>query len=124
MENLSVASDILCVFGINGALYEELLPWLQGGDQRRLIFVEDRPEISFQFSDPRALIYTVETPLQLVPIAEKIGWSAVFLTLEIRNESDSPYFPLFQKTLQDAHASAHALLSDAADFGVTAARHT
>lgn len=123
MNSLNLTCDILCVYGVDLLLYEKALIWLGENSVRRLFFVEDDLNKVVSFSHPQVRVYSVETPLQLTAIAMDIGKQSVFLTLQIDNVSHSPFFPFFQKMLQDAHARADLRLNDVADYGLAATSH-
>ncbi len=126
-------SDVLCSFGVHSSLYTQARSWLDGDPNRRLIFIEDRPEALAQLleesesilllKDLRVKLYFLESPLQIEPLAKKIGWSAVFLKMELLNLRQSPHFESFYQVIQSTHLAANLLLSDAADWGCSAIRH-
>lgn len=102
-------SEFVCVVGWDEALYREALLWVDEG--RRVAFVSDRERES---SDPRVKIYCLESPLQLEGIARTIAWSAVFRKLFVIGNG------VFKEELERCHLAAHLILSEAADYWVSA----
>lgn len=116
---------ILCSFGLSSDLYQERKSWLDEDPQNRLIFVEDREieQPTQLLEDSRVRFYSIESPLQVEKFANKIAWEAVFLPLQIVNQSGSPLFDVFKQALEFKHTAALLQLSDAADWGCSLASH-
>ncbi len=116
--------DVLCKEGISIALYKQVQSWLQEG--RRLFFIEEdaaklnafasHPDALTLLNDPRVKIFFLESPIQKDAVAKKIGWLSAFKELRIVGDS-------WAKIITSYHIAAHAIASDAADFGVGVFRH-
>ena len=118
--------DIVCKDGISVAFYEKIGNWLKGKEGRRLFFIESNSSRLKNFAlDPKSLeilnnpcirIFYMESPIQKDAIAKKIGWLSAFKELLVIGDAWEPL-------IENYHIAAHAIASDAADFGVGVMRH-
>ncbi len=121
---MSVA-DIICKVGLSVEFYDEMRPWLDEVDARRLFFIEENPDKLSELgidaillrNDKRVRIFYLETPLLKDSIAQKIGSLSAFRTLSVVGD------PLWKEKIERAHLEAELLASDAADFGVKILAH-
>jgi len=114
--------DVLCKEGVSFSFYEKVESWLRESEGRRLFFIEDDAQrlkveaAKTLLNDPCVKIFFLESPIQKEFIAKKIGWLSAFKELKIIGES-------WRELIQMYHIAAHAIASDAADFGASVMRH-
>jgi len=118
--------DVVCKEGVSLSFYEEVRGWLDGKAGRRLFFIEDQPErlkelareenAKVLLNDVRVKTFCLETPLQKEFIAKKIGWLSAFKELLVVDDA-------WKDLIERQHNAAHAIASDAAEFGVPVMRH-
>ena len=80
--------DVLCVYGFTPLFYEFSKDWLRASQNRRLLFIDERPEAYFLclhqgseslLGDPQVVFHFFESPLEIEPLMKKIAWNHVFL---------------------------------------------
>ncbi len=108
-------SEVVCVYGWDEALYQEALHWAEG--DLRVVFVCHEKKCS---TNPRVAIYVLHSPLQIEPFAKEIAWSFVMRKMAFIPLEECT---LFQEALKRHHLAAGLLLSEVADWGVTALRN-
>jgi uncharacterized Rossmann fold enzyme len=118
--------DIVCKVGVSLAFYEKVSNWLKGKEGRRLFFIEDSSQRLKSFAlqekalpilnDPCVKIFYLESPIKRDAIAKKVGWLSAFKELLIVGDD-------WVSLIESYHIAAHAIASDAADFGVGVMRH-
>ncbi len=117
--------EFLCLLGGSD---EELLSarhWLSLDEGRRLVMVDERENPFVWESGIRKRVsqHVLESPLQIPFLARKIAWEAVFLPIQILGGKEGR-LSLFAEELRFSCLAVNAGLSDAADWGVCAARNS
>ncbi|HSX37481.1 MAG TPA: 6-hydroxymethylpterin diphosphokinase MptE-like protein [Chlamydiales bacterium] len=109
-----MTADFLCVIGHLDGNWHWVKNWLDEKKERRLVFIN----APLLFAHPQVKYKSIDSPLQLEPIAKEIAWEAVFLKLEIIGEK----WDMFRNALEQAHLAANLILSDASDWGCAMAK--
>lgn len=129
-------ADILVVLGLNLRLYEDHCSYLHQNEKRRLIFLEERKGAIIALSlqkeeekvlsflrDPQVQIHFLETPFQKVPLAKKIAWDSVLLSLQVISSYHSETLEQLGLLLKQVHDHAALLLADTVHFGALEVLH-
>lgn len=121
LKKILKTADVLCVYGgADGALYRDIKSWLNGDDDRYVIFVDD-DEHRFLHSkqlalakDPKVrLFYYAEGDEGIFPA---IAWEFLFLKMSYV-PSSAPRAAVFFKQLEHFHHAVTLLASDVRDMG-------
>jgi hypothetical protein len=118
MQDLT-AVDFLCLLEAGKKDWDRAIAWLEEKTERRLVLVD---ALLPKIEHPQIKWRSIESPLQIEPLAKQTAWEAVFLKMAIaggQKESSQA----FRKELEKAHLAANLLLSDAADCGASVAKH-
>ena len=115
------SADIICKYGLSLDFYAQAKPWLDAQEGRRLFWIENCPQRFAQYNeqllqDSRVQIFYVETLLDQELAMQKIAWLSVYKKLEILD-------PAWKLRLETKYLAAQLLAADAADFGLSVARH-
>jgi hypothetical protein len=112
-------SDFICFLEDKTIDREWAKEWLSESRERRMVVVN----ATLSFEHPQIKWRSLDSPLQIEPLAKEIAWEAVFLKMEIRG-GVGDLCRRFRKELEKVHLAANLLLSDAADWGASLARHS
>ncbi|HEV7735985.1 MAG TPA: 6-hydroxymethylpterin diphosphokinase MptE-like protein, partial [Chlamydiales bacterium] len=115
------SADIICKYGISLDFYAQAKPWLEAEEGRRLFWIEKCPQRFAQYNeqplqDSRVQIFYVETLLDQELALQKIAWLSVYKKLEILDLE-------WKLRIETKYLAAQLLAADAADFGLSVARH-
>lgn len=129
-------SDVTVILGLNLRFYEEHCSYLHQNEKRRFIFLEERRGAIIALSlqkeeekalallrDPQVQIYFLETPFQKIPLAKKLAWDSVLLSLKVIPSYHSETLEQLGLILSQVHAHAALLLADTVHFGALEVRH-
>ena len=93
VKTLSIdQSEVLYVYGVGlGVVYEALLPSLKNNEKRRLLFLEDDPEVLVQLLATERGTHLLQEPqVQLIffndlqdPIFHQLTWQTIFRDLKV-----------------------------------------
>ena len=119
MQDLTTV-DFLCLLEVDEGDWTWTRSWLDEKKERRLVFINSQAA----FLDHRQVKSKwIDSPLQIEPLAKEVAWEAVFLKMEIIGGKGGMSLA-FRKELEKAHTAANLLLSDAADWGCSVAKHS
>jgi hypothetical protein len=111
--------DFLCFLGPERIDWAWAKEWLRESKERRIVFVNAGED---PLEHPQIQWKSLESPLQIELLAKEIAWVSVFMKMEIRG-GEGEFYGRFKQQLEKIHLAANLLLSDAADRGVSVARH-
>jgi hypothetical protein len=111
--------DFLCFLEAEEKDWLWAQKWVSEKKERRLVFVDAtvtpilHPQVKWKF---------IDSPLQIEKLALETAWEAVFLKMKIVG-GKGEVSGHFRQELEKAHLAVNLLLSDAADWGCSFAKH-
>lgn len=109
-------TEILICFGFSEEVCQRGARWVASNRNRRIFFIG----VDKKVDHPRFEFFPLKTPFDIEPLANRIAWQSVFLSVGWLILEEIPWMEFFRKAFDIFYRGANLLLSDGADFGVGA----